>query len=140
MVGVLLLGLGGIFPELHPPCGGDFLVELRLSLLAGSGFFLVCLAPFFPHRQDLCLDFALFAIFPSSAGAGVLFLLFFSMAFPYHEPAAAIDLAVGGVPDGEPGPAAEVPYRIWRGRNLLVRQGQAVDPGELALFDAADRF
>ena len=58
------------------------------------------------------------------------------MPFPYYEPPAAIDLAVGGVPDGEPGPAAEVPL----GRNLLLRQGHDVDPGERALFDAADDF
>ena len=61
MVGLLLMGLGGIFVELH------FLVELGLSLLAGSGFFPVCPAPFPPHRQDLHLDFALFAISFSSA-------------------------------------------------------------------------
>ena len=60
------------------------------------------------------------------------------MAFPYREPAAAVDLAVGGVPDGDPGPAADIPYRTYRGRDLLVRQGQEIDPGELALRDAAD--
>ena len=62
------------------------------------------------------------------------------MSVPYHEPPAAVDLAEGGVPDGVPGPANEPPYRFHRGRDLLRRQGQAVDPGELALFDAADRF
>ena len=41
---------------------------------------------------------------------------------------------------GVPGPANESSYRIHRGRNLLTRQGQTVDPGELALFKAADVF
>ena len=62
------------------------------------------------------------------------------MSVPYHEPPAAVDLAEGGVPDGVPGPANEPPYRFHRGRDLLERQGQAVDPGELALFVAADAF
>ena len=62
------------------------------------------------------------------------------MSVPYHEPPAAVDLAEGGVPDGVPGPANESSYRIHRGRNLLTRQEQAVDPGELALFEAADAF
>ena len=66
MVGLLLVDLGGMSAEL------PFLVELGLSLLAGSGFFPVCPAPSFPHRQDLYLDFALFAISFSSAN-GILF-------------------------------------------------------------------
>ena len=60
------------------------------------------------------------------------------MTCPYREPAAAVNLAVCGVPDGDPGPAVAPRYREFRGRDLLVCQGQRVDPGKLALFDAAD--
>ena len=60
------------------------------------------------------------------------------MAYPYQEPATAVNLAVGGIPDDDPGPAVAPRYREFWGQDLLVRQGQRVDPGELALYDAAD--
>ena len=60
------------------------------------------------------------------------------MAYPYQEPATAINLAAGGVPDGDVGPAVAPCYQEYRGWELLVRQGQRVDPGELTLYEAAD--
>ena len=60
------------------------------------------------------------------------------MAYPYRPPATAVDLAEGGVPDDDPGPAVAPRYREFRGRDLLVCQGQRVNPGELTLYDAAD--
>ena len=60
------------------------------------------------------------------------------MAYPYQEPAATVDLAVGGVPDGDLGPAVAPCYWEFRGRDLLVHQGQRFNLGELALYDAAD--
>ena len=44
------------------------------------------------------------------------------------------------LPDGDPGPVDALPYQDYRGRDLLVRQGQKIDPGELALHDVADLF
>ena len=69
-------------------------------------------------------------IFPSSSFVR-------PMAYPYREPAAAVNLDVCGVPDGDPGPAADPPYQDFRGRDLLVCQEQSIDPGEVALHGAA---
>ena len=49
---------------------------------------------------------------------------------------AGLDLAVGGVPDGDPGPAAEELF----GRDLLLRPGHDIDPDEQTLFYTADAF
>ena len=60
------------------------------------------------------------------------------MAYSYRQAAAAVNLAEGRVPDGDPGPAVAPPCRVWHGQDLLIRQGQRVNPREFALFDAAD--
>ena len=61
------------------------------------------------------------------------------MAYPSLDPLAAIDLDVGGVPDGEPGPAAGDPVDPV-GWTLLYRYGRDIDPAERAVFDGAAAF
>ena len=61
------------------------------------------------------------------------------MANPSLGPLAAIDLDVGGVPDGEPGPAAGDPVDFV-GWSLVYRHGRDIDPAERAVFDGAAAF